>query len=97
MGSLAIKIVIAGRTYPLTIEMDEEENLQKAARNIEDSINFFQESYAVKDKQDLLAMTALQLATQLLVQQQQSALEQETKQLSDLDATLSTYLESNQL
>jgi cell division protein ZapA (FtsZ GTPase activity inhibitor) len=97
MGSLAIKIVIAGRTYPLTIEMDEEENLQKAARNIEDSINFFQESYAVKDKQDLLAMTALQLATQLLVQQQQSALEQETKQLSDLDATLSAYLESNQL
>lgn len=96
MSSLQVKIVIAGRTYPLTIGVHEEENIRKAAKNIEDSINFFQENYAVKDKQDLLAMTALQLATQALVREQESRLTDETKQLTDLDTTLTTYLEDNQ-
>lgn len=96
MSSLQVKIVIAGRTYPLTIGVHEEENIRKAAKNIEDSINFFQENYAVKDKQDLLAMTALQLATQALVREQEGRLTDETKQLTDLDATLTTYLEDNQ-
>jgi len=97
MGSLQIKIVIAGRTYPLTIADHEEENIRKAAKNIDESIHFFQENYAVKDKQDLLAMTALQLATQALVKEQEGKLTDETKQLADLDSTLSTYLEENQL
>ncbi len=97
MGQLQIKISIAGRTYPLTIADHEEENIRKAAKNIDDSINFFQENYAVKDKQDLLAMTALQLATQGLVKEQEGRMTDETKQLSDLDATLTTYLEDNQL
>ncbi len=97
MSSLQIKIVIAGRTYPLTVAAEEEENIRKAARNIEDSIALFQENYAVKDKQDLLAMTALQLATQVLVKEAESKLEQENKQLADLDQTLSTYLEDNQI
>ncbi len=97
MSSLPIKIVIAGRTYPLTIAVHEEENIRKAAKNIEDSINFFQENYAVKDKQDLLAMTALQLATQALVKEQEAKLVDETKQMTDLDATLTTYLEENQV
>lgn len=97
MGSLAIKIVIAGRTYPLTIDVDEEENLRQAARNIEDSIAFFQENYAVKDKQDLLAMTALQIATQLIVREKQPSLDSETEQLKEIDKTLSAYLEANNL
>jgi len=97
MGNLQIKIVIAGRTYPLTIADHEEENIRKAAKNIEDSINLFQQNYAVKDKQDLLAMTALQLATQAVVKEQEARLTDEIKQLTDLDATLNTYLEDNQL
>ncbi len=97
MSSLQIKIVIAGRTYPLTIASEEEENIRKAAKNIEDSIALFQENYAVKDKQDLLAMTALQLATQVLVKEAEANTESEEKLLTELDQTLSTYLESNQV
>lgn len=65
MSTLSIKVNIAGRMYPLTIESDEEETIRKAAGTINDNIKHLQENYAVKDMQDLLAMTALQSATEL--------------------------------
>lgn len=64
MSDLSIKLNIAGRMYPLTIRREEEESIRLAARKIEEAIKAFEENYAVRDKQDLLAMTALQLATQ---------------------------------
>lgn len=63
MGRVSIKIVIAGRNYPLTINEDEEELVRQAVLEINTNIKKLQENYAVKDMQDLLAMTALQLAT----------------------------------
>ncbi|WP_205677805.1 cell division protein ZapA [Brumimicrobium salinarum] len=60
---MSIKIVIAGRNYPLTINEGEEEFVRKAVEDINTNIQKLQESYAVKDMQDLLAMTSLQLAT----------------------------------
>ena len=66
MSELSIKVSVAGRTYPLTIQMDEEENIRKAAQRIDKSLQELQQYYAVKDKQDLLAMTALQIATENL-------------------------------
>lgn len=63
MSKVGIKIVVAGRTYPLTVQEGEERKVQKAAEDINRSIKLLQENYAVKDMQDLLAMTALQLAT----------------------------------
>lgn len=63
MSKLSIKVVVAGRTYPLTIQEGEEAKVQKAAGDINRAIKLLQDNYAVKDMQDLLAMTALQLAT----------------------------------
>ncbi len=63
MSSLSIKVNIAGRTYPLTIAREEEEMIRKAAAEINKNIDILKQSYAVKDNQDLLAMTALQFAT----------------------------------
>lgn len=62
-NTLRIKISIADRVYPLTITYEEEEALRKAAKKIDTMIKEFEESYAVRDKQDLLAMCALELAT----------------------------------
>lgn len=59
---LKIKISIADRVYPLTIDPSREEGLRKAAKNIQDMIKQLEESYAVRDKQDVLAMCALQFA-----------------------------------
>lgn len=61
---LKIKISIADRVYPLTIQPKQEEGLRKAAKNIEAMIKQFEQNYAVRDKQDVLAMCALQFAAQ---------------------------------
>ena len=62
---LKIKLSIANRVYPLTIEAQQEEGLRKAAKNIDAMIKQFEQSYSVRDKQDVLAMCALQFASQL--------------------------------
>ncbi len=64
MDKISLKIILAGRTYPLTIRKEEEETIKKAAETINSNIKKLQGSYAVKDMQDLLAMTALQIAVQ---------------------------------
>jgi len=62
---LKIKLSIADRIYPLTIEPTQEEGLRKAAKNIEQLAKKFEQSYAVRDKQDVLAMCALQFASKI--------------------------------
>lgn len=62
MEKQSLKVVVAGRTYPLTVTQQEVEKVQAAAEEINKSIKALQKNYAVKDMQDLLAMTSLQLA-----------------------------------
>jgi len=62
---LKIKLSIANRVYPLTISPSQEEGLRKAAKKIETMIGQFEQNYSVRDKQDVLAMCALQFASQV--------------------------------
>ena len=62
---LKIKLSIADRVYPLTVEMSQEEGLRSASKKIDVMIKQFEENYAVRDKQDVLAMCALQFASQV--------------------------------
>lgn len=62
---LKIKLSIADRVYPLTINPSQEEGLRLATKRIEAMIKKFEQSYAVRDKQDVLAMCALQFAAQV--------------------------------
>lgn len=64
MSELSIKVTIGGRIYPITVTAAEEDKVRAAAKKVDDNLKHLQSSYAVKDKQDLLAMTALQFATQ---------------------------------
>ena len=66
MKDLSIKVNISGRIYPLTVQQSEEENIRKAVKAIDEMVRDYEQNYAVKDKQDLLAMVALQYATQAL-------------------------------
>ena len=63
MAKLSLKVVVAGRTYPLSVDESEEQRVLKSANDINKAIKLLQDNYAVKDMQDLLAMTALQLAS----------------------------------
>jgi cell division protein ZapA len=94
MGKQKIKISIADRVYPLTIEPGQEQGLRKAAKSIDGLIKKFERSYAVRDKQDVLAMCALQFASQI---EQQSIEKEETNEeianrLQALDALLASRL-----
>ncbi|MGD1946565.1 MAG: cell division protein ZapA [Croceivirga sp.] len=62
---LKIKLSIADRVYPLTIDPKQEEGLRKAAKNIDFLAKKFEQNYAVRDKQDVLAMCALQFASKI--------------------------------
>ncbi len=62
---LKIKISIADRVYPLNVDMSQEEGLRSASKKIDIMIKQFEENYAVRDKQDVLAMCALQFASQV--------------------------------
>ena len=63
MEKKSLSLVVAGRTYPLTVSEGEQERVLSAAEDINKAIHILKENYAVKDMQDLLAMAALQLAT----------------------------------
>ncbi|ALM48412.1 cell division protein ZapA [Flavobacterium psychrophilum] len=62
---LKIKISVADRVYPLTVDPSQEEGLRSASKKIDTMIRQFEENYAVRDKQDVLAMCALQFAAQV--------------------------------
>ncbi len=59
-----IKLSIADRVYPLSVPEGEEAILREAAKSLNVMVDHFEKNYAVKDKQDVLAMCALQLAVQ---------------------------------
>ena len=63
---LSIKVTIAGRIYPLTIERLEEENVRKAVKLINEKVSEYQRSFNDKDTQDFLVMTCLPYVTQSL-------------------------------
>ena len=92
MSELSIKVNIAGRTYPLTIARDEEEKIRKAASQINENIKHLQDNYAVKDMQDLLAMTALQFSTNNVAQTNSVEADKLAGAVDDINSKLESYL-----
>ncbi len=92
---LKIKISIADRVYPLTVESSQEEGLRSASKKIDVMIKQFEENYAVRDKQDVLAMCALQFASQ--VEQKQIELDTDAvetlRKLQEINLKLAQQLE----
>ena len=94
MGKVSLKVVVAGRTYPLTLNEEEQDKVMKAADDINKAIKTLQDSYAVKDMQDLLAMTALQLATKPKHENNSSVKEPDYTSIENELDNLSKELES---
>ena len=93
MADLSIKVSIANRSYPLKIDALEEENIRKAAKLINDRIKDYEENFAVKDKQDVLCMCALQLATDLLNMQDKNLVNADglDSEIANLDKILKAF------
>ena len=92
---IRIKVAIGGRTYPLTIPRHEEEQVRKAVALLQTTVGRFEERYAVGDKQDALAMAALQMANQVASLQSAPAAalgDQEDLRLKQIQAQLDAVL-----
>ena len=63
MDKLSIKLHVANRIYPMKIERKSEEFIRIAIKTIEERLKFYEENYAIKDKQDLLAMCLIEYAS----------------------------------
>ncbi|MFA7448847.1 MAG: cell division protein ZapA [Weeksellaceae bacterium] len=96
MSELKVKINIAGRQYPLTINADEEEAVRNAGKEINTLIKEFEDRYAVTDKQDAISMVALQMASKynLLKKSESGSEDQISKKLSELTQFIERELEN---
>jgi len=90
LKELSIKVNIADRYYPLKVTPEQEEIVRQAAKLINDKLKALQQEFDVRDKQDMLSMTILELATQLITLQSRNVIEDDglTTQLQELRTLL---------
>ena len=69
----------------MTINRDAEENIRKSVKNIEERLKFYEKNYAIKDRQDLLAMCLIEIATKL-----ESVNDSDSKENNDIEIKLSS-------
>lgn len=96
MSKLSINVTIANRVYPLTIEQEEEELIRKAAKRINENMKQLESTYAVSDKQDLIAMTALFFSSKALEvdDKMDNISESVTNKLDSIEEGLKKYLKT---
>ena len=89
-----IKITIAGRPYRLSVKLEEEEVVRKAADFVNQTILEYSKAFEYKDHQDLFAMIALQTsANSIRLEEERSFRNKDLEiKLSEIDEVLSTYL-----
>lgn len=90
LNELSIKVNIADRHYPLKVTPEQEVVVRQAAKLINDKLKALQQQFDVRDKQDMLSMTVLELATQLITMQQNAAADKDglSAQLHELQSLL---------
>lgn len=95
MDELSININIADRPYRLSVSRNEEETVRRAAAAINNSVRTYASQVAYKDRQDLLAMAALQFAVSALQNESELKFRDHhlTDKLNQLDQLLSQYVE----
>ena len=94
MDKLSIKLHIANRIYPMKIDRKSEEYIRNAVKNIESRLKFYEDNYAIKDKQDLLAMCLIEYASKFETINNKKVIEDDglTDKLIKLDKILSNNI-----
>lgn len=95
MDELSISVNILDRNYKLKVTKETEQYVREAAKMIEENARKYSSTYAYKDRQDLLAMTALEKTT-LLLQLEKQVKYQGTElieKLGEIDHILNKHIE----
>lgn len=64
--SLSIKLKLADRDYPMQTDSDTESRLRMAAKIINEKVKAYRKEFGIENRQDLLAMVALDYAVESL-------------------------------
>ncbi|WKW46591.1 cell division protein ZapA [Myroides sp. JBRI-B21084] len=91
---IKIRVSIADRVYPLTVNSDQEEGIRAAVKKIEAMTLQLEENFAMRDKQDVLAFCALQFASQVEQNriQNEEGLDNSKEKLVEFNKSLDTIL-----
>ena len=78
----------------MKIERKSEEYIRNAVKKIEGRLKFYEDNYAIKDKQDLLAMCLIEYASKFETVNNKKVVEDDglTDKLAELDAILSSNI-----
>lgn len=90
---LSIRINVADRYYPLKVNRDDEEDIRKAARIINEKVLQYKQKYVDKDTQDFLAMAALQFVNQLIELQNKTGKDDLSESLREISDTIGSLLD----
>lgn len=90
---LSIRVNVADRYYPLKVNREDEEDIRRAARIINEKVIQYKQRYTDKDTQDFLAMASLQFVNQLISLQQESSDEVMTEKIGELNQMIGALLE----
>ncbi|MFA8299477.1 MAG: cell division protein ZapA [Hyphomicrobiales bacterium] len=94
MEEITLSLNIADRPYKMVVKKSEEAVIRKAAELVEEKLIAYSQSYAFKDKQDLLAMLVLQFASSALREEGVNGRHKSEvfDRLNDIDNVLSQQL-----
>lgn len=90
---LSIRVNVADRYYPLKIDRDNEEDIRKAARLINEKVLQYKQKYVDKDIQDFLAMASLQYVIRMLELEKNNKKEDMSESLRELTSIIDEVLE----
>lgn len=96
MSEIPVKITVVNRTYPLKVNSNELAILSKAEKAIAEIVSDFEKNYAITDKQDLISMSLIKIATELyrMKGEQDTALSDAEEKISGVVDKIDSYLKT---
>jgi len=85
--------VVGDRTYRIKINSNDEEQVRKMAKKLNDQLSEFRSQYAGKDMQDYLAMVLLSLVTEQQTGKQPENIAESQEQLNRIETLIDRALE----
>lgn len=92
-SKLNIRLNIAGKSYPLSIDRAKEEKYRRAEKEINDLVTKFRSRFRA-ESEDYLAMAALQISLANVEMEMSRSLGEDIDALSEVDRELDEYLSS---
>jgi cell division protein ZapA len=90
---IPINLVVGDRTYRIKINSNDEEQVRKMAKKLNDQLSEFRSQYAGKDMQDYLAMVLLSLVTEQQTGKQPESIPESLEQLNRIETLIDRALE----